>query len=162
MRHVLAACLLVLTAVTSAAAQPAVFLVRHAERASSGGTPAGGPELTPEGKARAASLAKMLNDAKITTIFTSELTRTKQTAQPLADALKITPTVVPAADTPALVKQIRAAKGNVLVVGHSNTVPEILKALGVSESVTIADSEFDNLFVVIAATPPKFVRLRYR
>jgi hypothetical protein len=50
----------------------------------------------------------------------------------------------------------------VLVVGHSNTLPEILKGLGVTEPVTIGEDEFDSLFVVTRGSPPAFVRLRYR
>ena len=67
-------------------------------------------------------------------------------------------TVVPSKDTAGLIQQVKAATGNVLVVGHSNTVPDVIKALGVAEPVTIAESEFDNLFIVSRG---ELVRLRY-
>ena len=53
--------------------------------------------------------------------------------------------------------------GNVLIVGHSNTVPDLLKRLGVKDAITIAESEFDNLFVVVrpASGEPTLIRLRY-
>ena len=51
---------------------------------------------------------------------------------------------------------------NVLVVGHSNTVPEIVKALGVTAPLKIDDTEYDNLLVVTSATQPQLLRLRYR
>jgi phosphohistidine phosphatase SixA len=111
---------------------------------------------------RAASLATALKDAKVTAIFATEFKRTQQTAGPLAKALGIEITVVPADHTADLVKRIKGAKGNVLVVGHSDSVPEIIKALGVAAPVTIADSEFDNLFLVRRATPPSLLRLHYR
>jgi hypothetical protein len=53
--------------------------------------------------------------------------------------------------------------GNVLVIGHSNTIPELLKRLGVKETIAIADSEYDNLFIVVrgATGEPTLIRLRY-
>jgi broad specificity phosphatase PhoE len=147
-----------------AAAQSSVFLVRHAERADSGMAPASGadPDLSEAGKARAQSLAALLKDANITTIFTTEFKRTQQTAAPLGKALGISVVTVPSKNTVDLVKQIKAAKGNVLVVGHSNSVPDIIRDLGVSAPVTIADDEFDNLFIVSRDAPPSLLRLHYR
>ncbi|HEY2152864.1 MAG TPA: hypothetical protein VGH34_18785 [Vicinamibacterales bacterium] len=50
-----------------------------------------------------------------------------------------------------------------LIVGHLNTVPDVLRALGVNPAITIADSEFDHLFIVIPRgdAPPMMLRLRY-
>lgn len=132
-----------------------VIVVRHAERAD-GGTAAPGasmtnatdPELSAAGKARAQALAAMLKDAGVTAIYTTEYTRTKDTAAPLAATLKITAEVVPARDQAALIAKIKAnTSGAVLVVGHSNTVPAIIKALG-GAGVTLAETEYDSLFFV--------------
>jgi phosphohistidine phosphatase SixA len=162
----LSALLLNLALAAPAAGQDAVFLVRHAERAdaaSGRSTKMGGdPDLSEAGRARAVSLATVLKDAGITAIYTTELVRTRQTAAPLAKALGLTPTVVSASDTAALVKALEVRKGNVLVVGHSNTVPEIIKGLGVRSPASIGDDEFDNLFVVTAGTTPGLIRLHYR
>jgi phosphohistidine phosphatase SixA len=160
-----AACLILLFVTGTAAAQSTVFLVRHAERADGGGA-AGGmstndPDLSAAGRTRAESLANLLKDAKITAVFTSEFKRTQQTAAPLAKALGIQAVQVPSKDSPSLVKRIKSATGNILVVGHSNTVPEVIKALGVKEAVTIGDQDFDNLFVLIRSASPKLVRLHY-
>ena len=57
---------------------------------------------------------------------------------------------------------LKKSKGNVLVVGHSNTVPEIIKALGVTTPVTIGDNDFDNMFLVTLSSPPALLRLHYR
>ena len=149
-----------------AMAQPTVFLVRHAERAdASPGAPpamATDPDLSAAGRARAESLATLLKDAKITAIFTTEFKRTQQTAAPLAKALGLTPTVVSSKSEADLVKRLKAAKGNVLVVGHSNTVPEIIKALGVTTPVSIGDDDFDNLFLLTQGASPTLLRLHYR
>ena len=136
----IAAAAIVLFAVTvppEAVAQSAVFVVRHAERADTSADSV----LSPAGEARAARLLDVLKDAGITHIYTTNLRRTVQTAAPLAAALKLTPATLPASDTDALVARVRAAPltGRILIVGHSNTVPEILKRLGVATPITIAD-----------------------
>ena len=137
------------------AAQPAIFVVRHAERAdaASGGAPmmAADPELSEAGRARAKALAVLLEDANITAIFTTEFKRTQQTAAPLAKEAGIQSTMIRARDQATLVEALKTATGNVLVVGHSNTVPSIIKDLGVSTPVTLRDDEYDNLFIVIPA-----------
>jgi phosphohistidine phosphatase SixA len=160
----------ILCTVTAAAAQQVIYVVRHAERADS--TPAAGqamtapandPPLSPAGHARAARLATMLRSADIWQIISTEFQRTRQTAAPLAKALNLEVTTSPAREPDALLLKIREAKGNVLVVGHSNTVPEVLKRLGVKDPITIADSEYDNLFIVTrpASGEPILIRLRF-
>ena len=147
--------------VCAATAQEAVYLVRHAERVDD----AKDSLLSAEGHARAARLAEMLRDAGITHIFVSEYQRTAETAGPLAARLAVTPQAVPADDRDALLARVRAAGPNarVLIAGHSDTVPALLKALGCTQQVTIAKAEYDNLFVVIPGdkTGPVLVRLRY-
>lgn len=149
-----------------ASAQNVVILTRHAERAdgqATMSTPSGAPAdplLSEAGKARAAKLATMLADANIAAMFTTEFHRTIDTAAPLAAKLKLTPEVVPAAQTAAVVEKIKArVNDTVFVVGHSNTVSAIIKALG-GPDVTIGDSEYDNLFIYTPATKT-LTRIRY-
>jgi broad specificity phosphatase PhoE len=148
------------------AAAQSVFIVRHAERAdTAGGGPAtmgADPDLSAAGRARAESLAAALKDAGITAIFTTEYKRTQQTAAPLAKALEIEATIVPSKDAAGLAGKVSAASGNVLVVGHSNTVPDLIKALGVGTPVTIDDAEYDNLYIVTRGQKPTLIRLHYR
>jgi len=138
-----------------------VFLVRHAEKEAS--VPGSDPPLSETGRARARALAKVLRDAKIDTVFHSEYRRTAETVAPLCSACGIEPTVVPAARTGELVAKIRAHRsGNVLVAGHSNTVPEIIRALGWSGEVAIGDDDYGELFVVSPTLPaPRLLRLRF-
>ena len=151
---------------TAALAQQTVFVVRHAERADtqSGAPPMGGsdPDLSPTGHARAQALAGVLRDADIRTIFVTEYKRTQQTAAPLARLLGIQPSTIVAKDTPSLVAAIKDAPGAVLVVGHSNSVPDVLKLLGAGEPITIGDNDYDDLFVVTLGTPAKLLHLHYR
>ena len=149
-----------------AAAQQTVFLVRHAERADSspGTSPtmAADPDLSEAGRARAEHLAEALKDAKITAIFATEFKRTQQTAAPLAKALGLTVKIVSSNGEANLIADLKGAKGNVLVVGHSDTVPEIIKRLGVTTAVAIGGDDFDNLFIVTTGTRPSLLRLHYR
>ncbi len=145
---------------SASAAEQTVFLVRHAEKADAAADPKN-PELSAQGQARAQSLARMLKDAQITAIFVSEYARTQQTADPVARASGVSVTAVPAKDTAALIDKLRASGGNALVVGHSNTLPEIIKALGVATPVAISESEYDNVFVWRRSAPGELLRLHY-
>jgi phosphohistidine phosphatase SixA len=160
--------LVVLTMIASLAtpafAQSTIFIVRHAERADGGGAASMNtdPDLSDAGRRRAESLSTVLKDAQIVTIFVTEFKRTQQTAAPLARALGIELTAISSRDTASLVKKLESAPGNVLVVGHSNTVPEILTGLGVTTPVTIGDSDYDNLFIVTRGSgPPRLLHLHY-
>jgi broad specificity phosphatase PhoE len=159
--------ILALAVAAEAAAQQTIFLVRHAERAdagtSGGAMMAKDPDLSDVGRARAETLAYMLKSANITTIVATPYKRTQQTAAPLAQALGVQVTTVVPDDVAKLLAVVRGSTGNVLIVGHSNTVPQALEALGVTPPVTIADSEYDNLFVVtMTGTGPQMVRLYFR
>jgi phosphohistidine phosphatase SixA len=148
---------------TAAVAQPpTIFLVRHAERAAISGRVPSDTGLSPAGQDRAQHLAEALKDAKITAIYTSEFKRTQETAAPLAQSLGIRAEVIPGDDLRRLVAKLKASQGNVLVIGHSNTLPQIINALGVSSRVTVAESDYDNLFLVVRAPDPQLIRLHYR
>ena len=154
-----------LATVIDAAAQNAVFVVRHAERADAGSgatTMATDPELSDIGRTRAQSLAAMLKDAGVTVIFVTEYKRTQQTAEPLAKLLGIQATVVSAKDTQGLIAKVKAVTGRALVVGHSNTVPEVLGKLGVENPPKLADSDYGDLFMVSRGDTTTLFRLHYR
>lgn len=142
------------------AAQEAVYIVRHAERADDEKLSL----LSPQGRQRASRLARMLRDAGITKIFVSEYGRTAQTAEPLAAHLGIKPDAVAADDLATLLHLVRAAgpRARVLVVGHSDTIPALLNALGCKPQVTIAKNEYDNLFVVVRGADGQWVLVRLR
>jgi broad specificity phosphatase PhoE len=157
---------IVVSLAAGASAQQTVFVVRHAERADTAGgaapTMAADPELSDAGRARADSLAAALKDAKIVAIFSTEFKRTQATAAPLAKALGLQVTVVSSKEPAKLIGAVKAAGGNVLVVGHSNTIPAIVKGLGAATPVTVGDAEYDNLFVLTMGGTPSVLRLHYR
>ena len=158
--RIIALLLLLVAAVPAAAyAQSLVIFVRHAERADGGAqaqpmtsTPAD-PLLSAAGEARAAKLAMMLADAGIKAIYASEFRRTQDTGKPLAAKLGLTVQAVPAKDAAALVTKVKAEhqKDVVLVIGHSNTVPEAIKAFG-GPAVKMADDEYNAIYVFAPAT----------
>jgi len=139
--------------------QVTVILTRHAEKAAE---PKKDPPLTEAGQRRAALLASMLADSGVDAIYVTEFLRTQQTAAPLAERIHVKPTVLPAKDTAALVKAVRAHQsGVVVVVGHSDTVPDIIAALG-GPRIEIPDSQYDNLFVVsVGSSQSSLLKLHY-
>jgi broad specificity phosphatase PhoE len=150
-------------AVLPAAAEPLIYLVRHGERLDLPNDPG----LSPAGEARAQRLAAMLADSGLRAIYTTPYKRTMAHAAPTARRLGLTPVVLPARDTEALLARLRTHGSDeaVLVVGHSNTVPALLRGLGYEAEVTIAEDEFDWLFVLMPREPrgavPALARLRY-
>ena len=127
-----------------------VILVRHAEKAA---TPTDDPALTEEGLARAQALMTIAREAGVTAIITTQFARTRETARPAAEALKITPEVIRAIAGPQHAQDVARAAlahtgGVVLVVGHSNTIPAIIKALGARQPPPICDSSYDDLYIV--------------
>ena len=143
--------LLILVSVTMAVAQSpstsgTVFLIRHAEKVSD----APDALLSKTGEWRAACLAQTLRDAHIGAIYVTQVKRAQQTAEPLAKQLGIQPTVVEADDTAALAEDIKkdVATKNVLVVGHSDTLPKVLSQMGFSDVPPIGRNDYDLLFVL--------------
>ena len=161
---------LVGTVVTTPAARSAadtvVIVVRHAEKAG----PSGDVPLSPEGVERARALVNVARQAGVSGIITTQFQRTRQTAAPLAESLGIAPQVVEATGAAsdharAVVDAIQAryTGRTVLVVGHSNTVPAIVAALGVPPFPDLCDEEYDNLFTVIVSPDgsARVVRAKY-
>jgi broad specificity phosphatase PhoE len=156
-RLFLTAFLVVLALPLPVCAQVTVILARHAEKMA---MPPKDPPLSTSGEERANLLASVLADAGVDAIFVTELQRTQQTAAPLAARVHVKPKVIPAAYKDALVKAIRERQsGVVVVIGHSNTLPAIITALG-GPAITIGDNEYDNLFVLtVGATQSSLLRM---
>lgn len=128
-----------------AAAEPgAIYLVRHAEKLAGQD-----PDLSPRGQERARHLAAMLRRAGIAAIFSTDTARTRQTAAPLAQQTGLTVQLYDPLAPLALVEKVRGLGGAVLVVGHSNTLPELVKLFGGVPGAAIADDEFDRLYQLL-------------
>jgi broad specificity phosphatase PhoE len=157
----LAALLLTAIAPSLGAQATAVVLVRHAEKASA----AGDPDLSAPGQARAEALSAVLAAFPVQAIFVSQYRRTLQTAAPTAEALHVVPVAIPVADgleahAAAMAAAIRGLppRSAALVVGHSNTLGPIIKALGGPLVPDLCDAEYATIFV-LEMPPGKPVRL---
>jgi broad specificity phosphatase PhoE len=161
-RLALATVLTLCAAGTALAQSSTVILVRHAEKVDDSADPV----LSDAGNARAAALADALADAGVTAILTTQFQRTRRTAAPLGEHIGIAPLVVAAAgrshvdDVAAKVRE--HAPGTILVVGHSNTVPAIIRALGGPDVGEITDSSYDDLFILtLDENGTRLIRTRY-
>lgn len=150
---VAAIALLVFGACAASPHQPAVapttiYAVRHAERDG----PSRDPALAdPAGTDRARLLARELSREPLAAVFASEYRRTRDTAAPTAAAHHLTvDSSFRAGDEAALARHIldRYAGRSVLVVGHSNTVPSLLRELGAPGDWSLSEKTYDRLFVV--------------
>lgn len=134
---------------TPAAAPPAtleVFVVRHAEKILDKGSD---PALTEAGAARAAALPRAVPLDRLVAIYSTNTRRTRATVKPVADRTQLEIRTYAPSDYAALLEAIRSYKtGVVLVAGHSNTLPPMLEAFGVVDTVTIDDDQYGDLFVI--------------
>jgi broad specificity phosphatase PhoE len=127
------------------AAPGMVYLVRHGEKAPDEKDPA----LTEKGRQRAQNLAAMLGKAGIAHVFSTATRRTRQTAQPLAQASGLPVQEYDPRAPRALVEKVRDLNGPVLVVGHSNTLSELVRLFGGQPGPEIADNEYDRVYQLI-------------
>jgi phosphohistidine phosphatase SixA len=120
------------------------FLVRHAEKADQSED----PPLTEQGRLRAEGLARLLKDAGVERIYSSDFTRTRETAAPLADALGLEVVSYDPKALSALADVLLSSSGRSLIVGHSNTTPELAGLLGGAPGPPIPEDEYDRLYVL--------------
>ncbi len=131
--------------------QSTYFLVRHAEKT----TEKPNPGLTDAGMARAAKLAALLDGLKIDQVMSTDYKRTQDTAAPLAKSKKLS---IQSYD-PGMQKDLFTDlsvlnKQNVLVVGHSNTIPQLANILIGKEVIAEYDHEdYSNLLIISISQP---------
>jgi phosphohistidine phosphatase SixA len=122
-----------------------VYLVRHSERAEDG---TDDPPISEAGGDRSRLLATMLSDAGITKVHSTDYRRTRATAEPFADLTGLTLRIYDPDDLDAFAEQLRGTPGRHLVVGHSNTTPPLVEALGGDPAGPIEEMEYDRLYIV--------------
>jgi len=133
-------------AATGESAPRDIYVVRHLN------TPAGeaDPDLLPEGRRAADLLARWFGAGRPApaAIYVSDYKRSRQTAAPLAARLGLTPIVYDPRDTSALIARVRAGPLPALIVGHSNTVPDIVAALGGERPGPLVHEDFGDIWRV--------------
>lgn len=154
--------LLLLTCVTGVAAAGEaandyqLYLVRHSEKQADDGED---PGLTDKGNQRSVQLAHWLLDKGITEIWSSDYRRSRDTAQPLASRLGLPVQLYDPHDLPALVGRLRENGHNALVVGHSNTTPDLARLLCVCYIEDMDESDYDQLIVVSVSGDDRAVEI---
>jgi broad specificity phosphatase PhoE len=135
-----------------------VYLVRHAEKADDSRD----PPLSEAGKARAVELSRMLADAGVTHVWSTDFERTRATGRPTAEARGLQVEIYDPTDLKAFAARLAATPGRHLVVGHSNTTPGLVRALGGAPGNLMGDGEYDRFYaVVLGGTAPVTVQLRW-
>lgn len=138
-----------------------IYIVRHAEKQLVGND----PELAQSGQLRAKKLAQILADKNIKHIYSTDYIRTRSTAAPTADAAGLTIEIYDPKNHDALVEKIRNLDGNVLVVGHSNTVNQFANYfVGDGEKYgDLTDLEYDYIFeLTLEGSSSSVVRKLYK
>ena len=151
------ACLL---ASSSVNAQEAVFVIRHAEQEFTGGVNAG---LRPEGRKRAAYWASILRPSGLDLVVTTEIKRSRVTGEIIAEALGVPRVEFSEGGSSSIAKFLREnyPEDVILVVGHSSTIPKLLRSFGYADTFPISRSAYGWLFIVtpLENGPPAVTRL---
>ena len=133
--------------VQNGGAEPVVvYLVRHAERAEDGSDD---PPLALAGQIRTQVLRHLLAQAGVTHVHTTEWKRTRDTARPIAADIGLEPLIYDPDELERLASTLSTTPGHHLVVGHSNTTPMLVEALGGGASEPIQEFEYDRLYIVV-------------
>ena len=122
-----------------------VYLVRHSERAEDG---TNDPPISVAGQARSELVADLLQDAGITHIHTTDFKRTRSTGAPTARRTGVEMELYNPRDLAGFAGELRATPGRHLVLGHSNTTPQLVEALGGDPGSPIEEMEYDRLYIV--------------
>lgn len=133
--------------VTPAAAADTVYVVRHLQKATGDN-----PSLTAEGAAGAQRIAELLAAKGVTAVFATATLRAEETAAPLAKRLGISVTHYDPKNPGGLAAQLASVKGAALVVGHSNTVPDLVAAFGGTRPAPLTEQDYGTIYVVRAGS----------
>jgi len=124
-----------------------VYLVRHSEKISN----AENPGLTPQGKLRSQWLAGFFKDKNIGCIYSSDYNRTRETAGYISKSINIDVSLYDARNLQEIADKLTADKRSCIVVGHSNTTPDLARLLKANEVPDIDEREY-NLFYKVSVT----------
>ena len=138
--------------IIAACSSPRYYVVRHAEKSiltkDSADMMASNPPLSEAGKVRAFVLRDELKSKHIEHIYSTNTLRAVSTAEPLGKQSHVQ--IQYYSNVDSLIGILHATKGNVLIVGHSNTVDDIVNKLTGKKEIRgdLGDAEYDNLFII--------------
>lgn len=139
------------------------ILLRHAEKENVGTD----PNLNNNGVLRAVELKRLLSNVIIGNIYSTPFNRTRQTVRPLAVSKEVAITEYdPSLNAQQFINNVLVQNRGkiVVIVGHSNTIPEMIKVLSNNVvRVSISESEFDNLYIARSSTTesPSIIQKKY-
>lgn len=135
--------LLISVILFSAQAQADVFVLRHAETVG-GDSP--DPPLSVAGEQRAHNVVHMLGAIVPRAVYATDYARTWSTARPIARAANVSIRLYDAHNPEQMLREVINDGGHVVIVGHSNTVRELVRALGGEPGPQIEHDEYDRLY----------------
>ncbi len=148
-------CVLLLLSVLIFSCGNTIYIVRHAEKEGqstvTGSLMTSNPPLSEAGKVRAFVLRDEMAGKKIKHIYSTNTLRTISTAEPLSKAIDVKIELYNTKDSlNEFINQLKKIKGSALVIGHSNTVDDIVnKLMGETKiPADLKDYEYDNLFII--------------
>jgi imidazolonepropionase-like amidohydrolase/phosphohistidine phosphatase SixA len=118
-----------------------IYVMRHLDKGEGQD-----PPLSEAGTRNAQRLAAWFTADPPAAIYVSATRRAQETAAPLAARVRVTAKTYNPSDTPALIERVRAERGNVLIVGHSNTVPDIIERLGGARPEPIGEERYGDIW----------------
>lgn len=125
-----------------------IYVTRHAEKGTSSNAPSD-PPLSTEGTQRAQALKEALKGKKIQQIYATPTQRAMLTAQPLSEALQVKIQTYGPAPDKTLLEQLKSQKKNTLIIGHSNTVDDIVNSLTKKPTLKdLSDQSYGDLFII--------------
>lgn len=150
MKYLLTGLLFTITIISCA---QTFYVVRHAEKEVSDSTATmmnNNPPLSEIGKQRAEALKELLKNDEIGYVFSTNTVRTLSTAEPVKNYFNLVTEIYKPLPDEACISRLLSLNKNVLIVGHSNTVDDIVNKLcgAVKISSDLSDEAYDNLFVI--------------
>jgi len=132
------------------ACSPRIYIVRHAEKAPAGPNMISDVPLSVVGQQRADDLLEELKSKKIKYVYSTQTVRTISTATPTADFFGLPIEIYNPRPDSAFVQKIKSLKKNTLIVGHSNTVDDLVNMISGQNAIPgdLPDTEYDNLFII--------------
>jgi broad specificity phosphatase PhoE len=145
----LAAAAVVIGPVVPTKAQPAeVYIMRHLQKADASKD----PPLSQEGIVNSERVAELLEKRGIKAVFATDTSRAEQTGAPLARRIGVPVTNYDPRNVPVLVAAVRAVAGNVLIVGHSNTVPDLVAAFAGAKPAPLTEQNYGTIYQVTSGS----------
>jgi len=126
------------------------YVVRHAEKATQEANMSSDVPLSEQGRQRAEKIKEILKNKKIRLVYSTNTIRTKSTAQPTADYFHLPVEIYGPRPDSAFIALLKSKRKNTLIVGHSNTVDEIVNMLCGKKEVPgdLPDTEYNKLFII--------------